>query len=363
MSKYITHAGVARLWAAIEQKFTDNSELTSGIQRMINEIPDLDDMTNADIDKITGYVEVIDVSKSQAPLNDIKVALNSNNNVQVTLPADFTIEANDGVFVSEGKKLTVIVEGDLTNNDVKAFVADGGEIVLDGTGSISGAGRVAYAQNGGTVTINNGTYKSTSAGQCIGASGAGSKVVMNGGKIESQEAGIMAFEGAEVEINGGEFETVDNFAVGTNGSSGSGGNTIHIKNVVINAHITSPCYIACGIYAANNDTIIVEDTEINVENGCGICQRGGTLIVKDGTKITTTWDGTIAEGGVGDRKKNLGADGIIFDEEGLYPKGTIANHYPMALTVEAGVIINVPQEYQGIHVYPANGIEPNVTIE
>jgi hypothetical protein len=38
-------------------------------------------MTEADIDAITGYVEVINVSESQAPMNDIKAALNTNNNV------------------------------------------------------------------------------------------------------------------------------------------------------------------------------------------------------------------------------------------------------------------------------------------
>lgn len=362
MSKYITQAGVSRLWAAIEQKFTDNNELTAGIQKMINEIPELDDMTNADIDNITGYVEVINIEESQAPINDIKVALNTNNNVQVTLPANANFAANDRIFVGEGKKLTVIVEANLTNDDQFAFVADGGEVVLDGTGSISGAGRVAYAQNGGTVTINGGTYESTSAGQCIGVSGAGSKVVMNGGKIESQEAGIMAFDGAEVEINGGEFETVDNFAVGTNGTSGKGGNIVHIKNAVINAHITSPGYIACGIYAANNDTIIVEDTIINATNGCGICQRGGTLIVKNGVQINTTWDANAQEGGVGDRKKNFGADGIVFDEEGLYPFGKLEGHYPMSLTVEDGVVFNIAEGYQNVNVMPADGIIPDVTI-
>lgn len=100
MGKYITQAGVARLWAAIEQKFADNSELTTGIQNAINEIPELDDMTNSDIDAITGYVEVLDVSESQAPINDIKAALNNNDNVQVTLANDITIDSGDRVFVS-----------------------------------------------------------------------------------------------------------------------------------------------------------------------------------------------------------------------------------------------------------------------
>ncbi len=56
--KYLTENGVARLWAAIEQKFIDNAELTTNVQQMIDDsASDNEAMSFADIDAITGYVE------------------------------------------------------------------------------------------------------------------------------------------------------------------------------------------------------------------------------------------------------------------------------------------------------------------
>jgi hypothetical protein len=56
--KYLTENGVRRLWAAIEQKFIDTNELTTGVQDMIDDsLTDAEAMSNADIDAITGYVE------------------------------------------------------------------------------------------------------------------------------------------------------------------------------------------------------------------------------------------------------------------------------------------------------------------
>lgn len=166
----------------------------------------------------------------------------------------------------------------------------------------------------------------------------------------------MAFDGGELNINGGNYNTIDNFVVGTNGTAGRGGNTIHIKNAKLNGHITTKGYIACGIYAANNDTIIIDEgTEINVTNGCGICQRGGNVTVKAGAKITTTADDNFVAGGVGDKKKALGADGIIFDEESEYP-----GHAGMSLVVEEGAIFNVAGE--NVKIYPLEGTEPNVVV-
>lgn len=357
--KYITQAGVARLWAAIEQKFIDNNELTAHVQQKINEIPDPDDMTNFDIDAITGYDEIIDVSQSATPMTDIKVALNNNKNVKVVLPNEMVLDNGDRVIVSQGKKLTLTINDVVTNNDAYAFVANGGEIILDGEGSVSGAGRVAQAENGGVITVNGGDYTTTSAGQIMSAIGEGSKIIVNQGNFNSQESGLMAFDGAEVEVNGGTFTTIDNFAIGTNGTPGRGNNIITIKNAKIYSNITSPGYIACGIYAANNDTIIIDEgTEIYVNNGCGICQRGGHLIIKDGVKITTTTDANFIAGGVGDKEKDLGADGIIFDEESAYP-----GHTGMSLTVEDGVIFNVANGYENIKIYPLNGVTPDVTIE
>ena len=64
-TKYLTEAGVRRLWAAIEAKFVDNDEIAT----MLSEIePDtvMEALTNEEIDAITGYIEPV------APSDDPK---------------------------------------------------------------------------------------------------------------------------------------------------------------------------------------------------------------------------------------------------------------------------------------------------
>ena len=355
--KYLTQAGVARLWAAIEQKFIDTKELTINVSKMIDDSKiEVDAIRNETLDEITGFINPVE------SFADMSALLNDRTVVEAALKEDVTF--TNILTVGEGKTLTLHLDSDIVNEAQYAILADGGTLIIDGDGEISGAGRALYATNGGEIIVNGGTYTSTSAGQCIGANGEGSKVTVNDAIINAQEAGIMAFYGGEVEINGGEINTIDNFGAGTNGTLGQGGNVITLKNVKINGNITSNGYISCGVYAANNDTIIIyEGTEIFSTNGCGICQRGGTVIVKAGAKIKTTWDGTIAEGGVGDRKKNFGADGIVFDEEGMYPTPTIReNHYPMHLIVEQGVIFDIAEGYQEVRIFADSQIEPNVEL-
>ncbi len=357
MSKYMTLEGIQRFWKGVEQKFIDEAEMAAQTREFIeaNKI-NVEAISDEELDAITGYS--IPVTSAA----DLTRAMQGRENVKIHVTED--MELPNYVYVSAGKTMVVELDGNIANQGTIGFVASGGNIVLSGNGSIEGTGVALYAQQGGTIVVNGGEYTSTSAGQCITATGEGSKVILNDGIVNAQEAGLMAFNGGELEINGGEINTVDNFGVGTNGSSGQGGNVITLKGVKINGHITSTGYVACGIYAANNDTITIDEgTEIISTNGCGICQRGGTVIVKAGAKIKTTWDGTIAEGGVGDRKKNFGADGIVFDEEGMYPTPTKPeNHYPMKLVVEDGVIFDIADGYQNVHVYPADGITPDVTI-
>lgn len=356
--KYLTSAGVARLWAAIEQKFIDTNELTVNVGKLIDDSKtEIDAISNEDLDNITGFINPVE------SFADVSALLNDRTTVEAVLKEEATFA--NVLTVGEGKTLTLHMDSDIVNEAQYAILVDGGKLIIDGDGEVAGAGRALYATNGGEIEVNGGTYTSTSAGQCIAANGEGSKVVINDAVINAQEAGLMAFYGGEIDINGGEINTIDNFGVGTNGSLGQGGNVINLKNVKINGHITSNGYVACGIYAANNDTIIVgEGTEIVATNGCGICQRGGTVIVKAGAKIKTTWDGTVAEGGVGDRKKNFGADGIVFDEEGMYPTPSIReNHYPMHLVVEQGVIFDIAEGYENVHIFPDAEITPNVELD
>lgn len=54
--KYLTEAGVRRLWEAIETKFIDEEELSAALAEVAPGTA-MEALTNAEIDEITGYVE------------------------------------------------------------------------------------------------------------------------------------------------------------------------------------------------------------------------------------------------------------------------------------------------------------------
>lgn len=302
--------------------------------------------------KVTGY----DISWTThiANFNELVDALVNNDRVVLALTSDIT--RSEPLSVPAGKTLIVDLGANIVNesNDT-TFIADGGTIVLRGTGSVMGAGRAAVADNGGKIIIESGNYTTTSAGQIV-SSTRGSEVIINGGEFNGQEFAAMAFYGSKLEINGGEFTTIDNCVVGTNGTvvdkngnpDDQGHNIITIKNAVLNGGISSNGYAACGIYAANNDTITIEDTVINIHNGCGICQRAGNVIVKSGVEINLTADDGFTGGWVGDKKRVVGLDGIAYLPADNYP-GAAGG---MSLTVEDGVTINAIDH--AIFLDPAN---------
>ena len=56
--KYLTEAGLQRVWAAIEQKFVDEDELSAALAEVAPGTA-MEAITNAEIDEITGYVEPV----------------------------------------------------------------------------------------------------------------------------------------------------------------------------------------------------------------------------------------------------------------------------------------------------------------
>lgn len=355
--KYLTEDGVRRLWLAIEQKFIDEVELETGTQRAIASIHQVDptEMTDADIDAITGYTTPAAVNKAA----DFSDAIAAHNKTKLVLQNDLSVA--EPVVISAGKTVTVALNGSTLEytgaRNSALFEVNGGTLILTGDGVINANGNVVRADTGATVIVEGGTYDSNSSGQGFASVGNGTKIIFNDGILSTQEGGLMAFDGGEIEINGGVFNTRDNFALGTNGTGGRGNNTIVMNGGTIHGRITSSGYEAVGVYIANNDTFIMNGGIIEVVNGCGICQRGGTVKLQNGAIIVTT-DENYAPGGVGDKKKNLEADGVIFDEAALYP-----GHEGMNLTVEAGFVINVPAGQENVRVYAANGIEPDVVIK
>lgn len=249
--------------------------------------------------------------------------------IEVNLAQTFT---RDFIFDLNGHS---IVDNKTTTKKVDyLFFADGCTLTLKGEGEIVATKakmRVAEAMNGGTIVIESGKYTSTKE-LGFDAIGVGSKVIFNGGEINAVEGGIMAFDGASMEINGGKIVVSDNFPIGTNGSENRGNNTIVMNGGYLEGHITSNGYEAIGIYIANNDTFTMNDGEIFVENGAGILMRGGTVTLNGGKIKTTGIEG--GGGWIGDNKTVMSQSAIIYDEKSNYP-GKVG----MNLTVNGGTYV------------------------
>ena len=281
-------------------------------------------------------------------------AINSNEEV-VTLQLTDDITIPSTISIEEGKAVTINMNGStLSNNSSNhMFTVDGGSLIINGdeNSNIETPGRIVVV-NDGAAEVNGGTYATTSEGQVFSAAGANATLTLNNVEATGQEFSVGAFDGGHVIINGGEYESIDNAVIATNGTAGRGGNTIELKGVKLTGNITSDGYEACGIYVANNDTVIIDgDCEIT-SSGCGILMRGGNVIIRSGAKITTTGDPT-ATGWVGDNKTKMSNAAIIYHETANYP-----GKAGMSLIVEPGVIFNVTGKKIEIL---SNEETPNVT--
>ena len=200
------------------------------------------------------------------------------------------------------KDVTINLNGnDITSNGRAILADDGAKVTIDGDGKIS-SGDVAIQANDG------------------------SEIVINGGEVEAQEVAVMAFSGSTITINGGEFKAIDNFVFGTNGSDGYGANTIVINDGHFIGGIQTAGYVACGIYVANNDTVIVNGGTFDITDGCGILARSGNTTVNGGT-FNVTGDGHL--GKVGDSQVVVpSGEVLVLDLQSNYPGGapTLTNN-------------------------------------
>lgn len=168
------------------------------------------------------------------------------------------------------------------------------------------------------LDLNGHTIQATGA-NALNVDGGAKLTIKGSGQVLAQEFGVAVYNGSELEVNGGTFTTTDNCVFGTNGTAGMGENTIVINGGEFNGNITSPGYIACGIYMANNDTLIVNGGTFNIENGVGILARSGNTTINEGAVINVTGTGT---GWVGDSKIQVPAGKeIVQDLSAHYPGG------------------------------------------
>ena len=165
----------------------------------------------------------------------------------------------------------------------------------------------------------------------------GATLTMNGANVLDREMCVVSYRSSKLIINSGTFTSNDNAVLGTQGSAGNGGNTITINGGTFNGYIKSAGYIACGIYAANNDTWTVNGGTFNITNGCGILARSGSVTVSKDVVINLANDAeNPVRGKVGDSSVMVLTGAYLVDDQAAnYPGGkpTLTNNSSYNVTV------------------------------
>ena len=168
----------------------------------------------------------------------------------------------------------------------------------------------------------------------------GGSLTVNGpGEVKARESAIFAMRGGKITVNGGTFDTVDNFVLGTNGSAGVGNNEIVVNDGEFNGNIVTDKYIACGVYVANNDNVTLNGGTFNIINGIGVLARSGHVTIGPDVVFNIS-NPDLAKGWVGDSKIEVPTEfPIVLDLAANYPGGTptIENNssYTMVMLVNA----------------------------
>lgn len=216
------------------------------------------------------------------------------------------------ITVSEKGELTVKDSG--SNGSISKHstveVLTGGKFILDG-------GTINSSDNGNGIWVENSTF------------------IMNGGKVKAKEFGVAYLKKSMVTINNGTIETIDNVAIGDNGTAGWGGNVVNVNGGNLISNIVTAGYISCGIYNSN-------DTTLTVKSGVKItANKGGAGIVIRGGKVTIAKDvidnmvtGT-SKGKVGDSKKVIVGGKVVKDYASNYPAKDTLN-----VTIDYSTVVN-----------------------
>lgn len=290
---------------------------------------------NAGTTDLQTYTKVVSQEELKAALetnddNDAKIEVAStieltetlevsNKNVELVLNNDIVAPTGASAIVASNGT-TVTISGETTSTSVQGLKrANASKPTIT-----SNTGTTIVASGEGSKVIIDGVKVVNTGGNGVSAV-KGAEVIINDAEVEAQEVCVLAHEAGKITINNGTFTSKDNFVVGTNGTTGWGNNEITINGGTFNGNIVSNGYIACGIYVANSDKVVVNAGTFNITNGCGILARSGNTTVKDTVKFnfTNTEDG-IVKGGVGDKSCAVPVNAKIVKDVSnpSYPGGT-----------------------------------------
>ena len=193
------------------------------------------------------------------------------------------------------------------------------------------------AENGLTVNFKNGNIVSTKNGGLFFKQGRQNEhITFDNCNITGVEGAIATstLTGSTITINGGTFTSSNNAVILTNGNKRmypydetntalrEKPNTITINGGTFKGQMSDEAYnvrnsIACGIYAAWKDIIIVNDGTFEIERGVGVLCRGGKVTIKGGTFTTT--DPDTKKGCVGDSRIVVPCQTVYVDKASQYP--------------------------------------------
>lgn len=193
------------------------------------------------------------------------------------------------------------------------------------------------AEDGLTVNFKNGNIVSTKEGGLFFKQGRQNEhITFDNCNINGVEGAIATstLTGSTITINGGTFTSSNNAVILTNGNKRmypydetntalrENPNTITINGGTFKGQMSDEAYndrnsIACGIYAAWKDIIIVNDGTFEIERGVGVLCRGGKVTIKGGTFTTT--DPDTKKGCVGDSRIVVPCQTVYVDKASQYP--------------------------------------------
>lgn len=314
----------------LQSGITDNENAINVNANAIADLP-----TQAEVDaKVDKEVYDAKITELENRIREL------NFSVNVSTPEAFTAALSDGGVVTLASNVDIqntqaVVTGDTTirlagnslsgapgGNKSALVVSNGATLNIVGKGNIEAtAGRCIQVSEGGSVVIDiEGTIKSD--GNVAVEVGDGGSLTIDNANVESQEnaVGLLSKNGTAI-INGGTFDAVDNAVFAFNGSAGNSGNTLEINGGTFNGGITTPGYVACGVYVPCDGEVRINGGTFNITNGCGVCSRAGKTYVGSGATfniVDNNPEGT-TPGKVGDSRVVVPCAAFVFDGEAKYP--------------------------------------------
>ena len=246
------------------------------------------------------------VANAQSVFDNLQTAFNTGGSVNLTEDVDL---GDNTLVVPVNKSVTLDLKGFELKSTAKVIeVASGATLTIKDTSSPS-TGKVISTANS-AVVFKKGTVTAGSYDEGSGAQGA--TINIQSGNFQAQEMCVLTSysKGNTVNISGGTFTSNDNAPLAGNGTSGCNGHVWNVSGGTFYGNITTDGYVACGIYAPNDDTWNITGGTFHIVKGAGIVQRAGTVTVGENVEIYTT--GAVT-GKVGDSRVVVPCAALVFD--------------------------------------------------